>query len=61
MTNQFAKALLAPTGLNLKPGDNVGLLLPNLPEYLPVIYGAMMAGIRVTFANPLYTPGTLIA
>jgi acyl-CoA synthetase (AMP-forming)/AMP-acid ligase II len=35
----------------------MGLLLPNIPEYVIAIHGAIEAGVVVTFANPLYTPG----
>ena len=55
MIKRFSKALVAV--LKMKPGDTVGLILPNIPEYVVVIFGAMEAGLRVTCANPLYTPG----
>lgn len=51
----FANALLSQ--LNLREGDVLGLLLPNTPEYVFAIHGAMEAGIIVTFINPLYTSG----
>ncbi|XP_075977014.1 putative 4-coumarate--CoA ligase 1 [Anticarsia gemmatalis] len=41
--------------LRLAPGERVGLILPNLPEFVVLIHGAMKAGLVVTFANPLYT------
>ncbi|XP_069687233.1 uncharacterized protein [Periplaneta americana] len=53
LSRRFANALLGECGL--KRGDVVGLLLPNIPEYLIAIHGAIEAGIIVTFANPLYT------
>jgi acyl-CoA synthetase (AMP-forming)/AMP-acid ligase II len=28
-----------------------------MPEYVIAIHGAIEAGVVVTFANPLYTPG----
>lgn len=55
MIKRFSQALLAV--LKMKPGDTVGLVLPNIPEFVVVIFGAMEAGLRVTCANPLYTPG----
>ena len=43
--------------LKLAPGERIGLILPNLPEFVVLIHGAMKAGLVVTFANPLYTAG----
>lgn len=54
LINRCAQALLGHCGL--KPGEVVGLLLPNIPEYIIVCHGAMEAGLSVTFVNPLYTP-----
>lgn len=39
--------------LGIKPGDRVGILLPNLPEYLVAAYGAWMAGGLVVSLSPL--------
>lgn len=39
--------------LGVKPGDRVGLLLPNVPEYLISAYGAWMAGAVVVSLSPL--------
>ena len=39
--------------LGLKPGDRVGLLLPNAPEYLIAAYGVWMAGGVVVSLSPL--------
>lgn len=36
-------------------GDTIGVVLPNIPEYLIVVLGALEAGLRVTTVNPLYT------
>ncbi|XP_066603895.1 uncharacterized protein [Prorops nasuta] len=41
--------------VKLKPGETVGVLLPNIPEYLLVVHGCLEAGLIITFANPLYT------
>lgn len=57
MSKRLAKGFLAIRGCNLKPGDTIGLLLPNIPEFATATYGALEAGLKVTFANPLYTPG----
>lgn len=48
-----AEALLSNT--SLQPGDRVGLLLPNVPEYSLAVHASLQAGLIVTFANPLYT------
>jgi len=54
----FASTLISKLGL--KKGDVVGLLLPNLPEYVFAIHGALAAGLVVTFVNPLYTASKLL-
>ena len=37
----------------LQPGDRVGVLLPNIPEYLVVLFGTWMAGGVVVALSPL--------
>lgn len=54
LVTKCAQALIGHCGL--KPGQVIGLMLPNIPEYIIVIHGAMEAGLIVTFVNPLYTP-----
>lgn len=49
-----AASLFARAGI--QPGDRVGLLLPNTPEYLVASYGAWMAGGVVVSINPLSAP-----
>ena len=52
----FAQARRAATlfqSLGVKPGDRVGLLLPNIPEYLIAAYGVWMAGGLVVSLSPL--------
>lgn len=58
LVNRCAQALLAHCGL--KPNEVIGLLLPNIPEYVIVCHGALEAGLTVTFVNPLYTPGEFL-
>lgn len=41
------------TRLGVKPGDRVGLLLPNLPEYLISLFGIWMTGATVVSLSPL--------
>lgn len=55
MIERCAQGLMS--ALRLKPGERFGIILPNIPEFTVVIYGAMRAGLVVTFANPLYTAG----
>ncbi|CAK1543171.1 unnamed protein product [Leptosia nina] len=54
MIDRFGKALLSH--LKLVPGDRIGIILPNMPEFVTIVHGAMQAGLVVTFINPLYTP-----
>ncbi|XP_050505999.1 uncharacterized protein LOC126884185 [Diabrotica virgifera virgifera] len=54
LVNRFAQAALSHCAM--KPREVVGLLLPNIPEFVIVCHGAMEAGLVVTFVNPLYTP-----
>lgn len=52
----FEKARKAATvfqSYGIKPGDRVGLLLPNIPEYLIAAYGVWMAGGLVVSISPL--------
>lgn len=57
MIERCATSLAGP--LRLKPGERVGIILPNLPEFTVLVHGAMRAGLTVTFANPLYTAGNV--
>ncbi len=51
-SNQFA-AYLHSRGL--KPGDKIGLMMPNLLQYPIALFGALRAGLIVVNTNPLYT------
>jgi long-chain acyl-CoA synthetase len=42
--------------MGLRRGDRVGLLLPNVPEFLTAWLGAMLNGLVVVPINPVYTP-----
>lgn len=57
LVTKCAQALLSHC--KMEPGEVVGLMLPNIPEFIITIHGAMEAGLTVTFVNPLYTPGNL--
>jgi long-chain acyl-CoA synthetase len=50
---QARKAATLYQSLGIKPGDRVGILLPNIPEYLVAAYGAWMAGAVVVSLSPL--------
>ena len=54
LVNRFAQALIGQCGM--QRNEVIGLLVPNIPEFVVVCHGAIEAGITVTFANPLYTP-----
>ena len=38
----------------IEKGDKVGIFSPNIVDYAPVFYGALLAGATVTTLNPLY-------
>jgi long-chain acyl-CoA synthetase len=40
---------------NLKPGDRIAIMLPNVLQYPIALYGALRAGLTVVNTNPLYT------
>ena len=47
-------------GLNLKKGDRIAIMLPNILQYPVVMFGALRAGLIVVNVNPLYKPPELI-
>jgi len=53
LSNQFANYLLHE--LNLKKGDRVALMMPNVLQYPIAIFGVLRAGLTVVNTNPLYT------
>ncbi|MEO8741636.1 MAG: AMP-binding protein [Lysobacteraceae bacterium] len=57
MSSQFAAYLL--NDLQLKKGDRVALMMPNLLQYPIAIMGVLRAGMIVVNVNPLYTPREL--
>ncbi len=52
LSNRFANALIK---LGVKPGERVGLLLPNVPQIVIAYYGIWRAGAVAVPVNPLYT------
>uniref|UniRef100_A0A182VFR3 AMP-dependent synthetase/ligase domain-containing protein n=1 Tax=Anopheles merus TaxID=30066 RepID=A0A182VFR3_ANOME len=55
MVKRMACGLLSQKGCAMRQHDVLGLLLPNIPEFVPALHGGLLAGLTVTFANPLYT------
>jgi long-chain acyl-CoA synthetase len=51
LADTFANAL---TGLGVKKGDRVALMLPNIPQMVIAYYGALRMGAVVVTTNPLY-------
>lgn len=45
--------------LGLPKGSTIGLMMPNVNQYLPIVIGIMRAGMVLTSINPLYTPREL--
>jgi long-chain acyl-CoA synthetase len=45
--------------LGLKKGDTFAIMMPNCLSYLIVLFGALMAGMKVVNVNPLYTADEL--
>jgi len=52
-TQQFAAWIQNET--NLKKGDRIAVMMPNLLQYPIAVFGAMRAGLVVVNTNPLYT------
>lgn len=42
--------------IGLQKGDRIAIQMPNLLQYLVVLFGALRAGLVVVNTNPLYTP-----
>jgi len=55
-----AFAAYLQSALNLKKGDRLAIMLPNVLQYPIVMFGALRAGLTVVNVNPLYTPPELI-
>ena len=55
--NQFANALLK---LNVKKGDKVAIMLPNVPQCVIAYYGVLKAGAVAVMTNPLYVERELL-
>jgi len=53
LTRDFASFLTHELGL--KPGDRIGLQMPNVLQYPVALFGALRAGLVIVNTNPLYT------
>ncbi len=51
-----ARSLMA---LGVKPGDHVGILMPNCPEYIELLFGAVFAGAVAVPVNARYKAAEL--
>jgi long-chain acyl-CoA synthetase len=54
--DRFARALIEN---GCRPGDVVGINLPNIPQYLIAQIGALKAGCAASGLSPLLTPGEM--
>ena len=45
--------------LNLKKGDSVAIMMPNILQYPVCIFGILKAGLIIEYINPLFTPREL--
>lgn len=41
--------------LGFKKGSVIAIMMPNVNQYLPIVIGALRAGMVITLVNPLYT------
>jgi Acyl-CoA synthetases (AMP-forming)/AMP-acid ligases II len=57
LSARFAAYLQNET--DLKPGDRVAIMMPNILQYPVALYGVLRAGLVVVNVNPLYTPREL--
>ncbi|KAN0000422.1 hypothetical protein ACTFIZ_000871 [Dictyostelium cf. discoideum] len=55
VANCIEKVACGLNKLNIKKGDVVGVILPNLPEYVPIFHGTLLMGGITSLANPDYT------
>jgi len=55
--NRFANAI---AGLGINPGERVAIHLPNSPQLIICLYGALKAGAIATMVSPLYERRELV-
>jgi len=56
LTDRLAASLVA---IGVKPGDRVGLVLPNIPQFVLAFYAVLKAGGVVAAMNPQYKKGDM--
>ena len=52
MARRFGSELLRQ---GLKPGDKIGTMVPNCPEFGPILLGSLGVGVTVVPISPLLT------
>jgi long-chain acyl-CoA synthetase len=57
LTDRMAAGLAA---VGVKPGDRVGIFIPNTPQFVIAYYGILKAGGVVVATNPLYSPREIV-
>ena len=55
LEDQSTACAAALAALGVRPGDRVGLLLPNCPQFFVAEFGAWKAGAVVVALNPIYS------
>ncbi|MDQ1292561.1 MAG: long-chain acyl-CoA synthetase [Actinomycetota bacterium] len=60
LAERVEKAAQALWDLGVRPGDRVGLVLPNCPQHVVAFYAVLRLGGVVVEHNPLYTAGELL-
>lgn len=55
LDDQVRRAAAVFTGFGLTPGSRIGIMMPNLPQFVIAYYGALVAGLVPAPTNPLYT------
>lgn len=53
LSRNFASYLQGHT--QLKPGDRIAIMMPNILQYAVALYGSLRAGLVVVNVNPIYT------
>lgn len=53
LSRNFASYLQGHT--QLKPGDRIAIMMPNILQYAVALYGSLRAGLVVVNINPIYT------
>ena len=56
-TDRLASTLL---GLGIRPGERVGICMPNCPEFVLAYFAILKVGAVVVATNPLYTPPEIV-